>query len=296
MIAYSFFTLLHEPTAFHFVVSTLTCLIRDLESTSFPITFTSHLILTVMVTVVFAALLFRFPPFCFNFLFVFLQVVDLQITLRNDDIDFLTAKEDYCVKWHSTDAESGIRKSEVSVCSKMNPNDCLMRAVDVGNQTSVCISDLEFKEGFQYVTKIRTENKIGLFTELFSDGFVVDTTPPFTGEVVYTDKSRTSLTRTEVITYSQISVKWDGFVDQESGIQRSYICLGTNPGECNIRNFTDVKNATSFIFKNLMPLQGERYFVAVKVENGAGLTSDVKTSDAIFIDKTGMVSKFSFRY
>ena len=223
-------------------------------------------------------------------------MVDLQITLRNDDIDFLTAKEDYCVKWHSTDAESGIRKSEVSVCSKMNPNDCLMRAVDVGNQTSVCISDLEFKEGFQYVTKIRTENKIGLFTELFSDGFVVDTTPPFTGEVVYTDKSRTSLKRFEVIAYSQISVKWDGFVDQESGIQRSYICLGTNPGECNIRNFTDVKNATSFIFKNLMPLQGERYFVSVKVENGAGLTSDVKTSDAIFIDKTGMVSKFSFRY
>ena len=61
MIAYSFFTLLHGPTAFHFVVSTLTCLIRDLESTSFPIAFTSHLILTVMVTVVFAALLFRFP-------------------------------------------------------------------------------------------------------------------------------------------------------------------------------------------------------------------------------------------
>lgn len=224
------------------------------------------------------------------FLSLFLKVEDLQLSTGNNDIDFLTAKEDYCVKWSVADAESGILTTEVSVCSKMNPEDCLVKGLDVGNQTSICISDLEFNEGYEYVTKIRTENKVGLFTELFSDGFAVDTTPPFIGEVVYTQHSWASLKGTEVYTHSQIAVQWDGFVDLESGIQASYVCLGTNPGECNIKNFTDAKNDTFFIFEDLLLNQGETYFVSVKVENKAGLTSDVKPSDAIVIDKTGRVN------
>lgn len=214
----------------------------------------------------------------------------MQLSTGNKDIDFLTTKENYCVKWNVADAESSILKTEVSVCSKMNPEDCLLKGLDVGNQTSICISDLEFNEGHEYVSKVRTENKVGLFTELFSDGFAVDTTPPLIGEVVYNHNSLASLKGTDVYAHSQVAVQWDGFVDLESGIQASYVCLGTNPGECNIKNFTDVKNDTSFIFEDLLLNQGETYFVSVKVENKAGLTSDVKTSDAIVIDKTGIVS------
>ena len=223
---------------------------------------------------------------------LFSQVEDLQLRLGINDIDFLTAKESYCVKWDVADTESGISRSEVSVCSIANPKDCLLRGFDVGNQTSICVSDLEFEEGSKYVSKIRTENKAGLFKELFSDGFVVDTTPPYIGDIVYTHNSWTSLKRIEVFAHSHIPVHWDGFLDQESGIQRSYVCLGTNPGECNIKNFTEVKNDTSFIFQDLLLNHGETYLVSVKVENKAGLTSEVKTSDAIVIDKTGIDNIF----
>ena len=221
---------------------------------------------------------------------------DLQLRLGHNDIDFLTAKESYCVKWDVADTESGISRSEVSVCSIANPKDCLLRGFDVGNQTSICVSDLEFEEGFKYVSKIRTENKAGLFKELFSDGFVVDTTPPFMSEIVYTHKSWTSLKGFQVFSHSQIAVQWDGFLDQESGIQRSYVCLGTTPGKCNIKNFTAMKNDTYCIFEDSLLVQGETYFISVKAENKAGLTSEVKTSNAIVVDKTGIVNRYTCCY
>ena len=221
---------------------------------------------------------------------------DLQLRLGHNDIDFLTAKESYCVKWDVADTESGISRSEVSVCSIANPKDCLLREFDVGNQTSICVSDLEFEEGFKYVSKIRTENKAGLFKELFSDGFVVDTTPPFMSEIVYTHKSWTSLKGFQVFSHSQIAVQWDGFLDQESGIQRSYVCLGTTPGKCNIKNFTAMKNDTYCIFEDSLLVQGETYFISVKAENKAGLTSEVKTSNAIVVDKTGIVNRYTCCY
>ena len=204
------------------------------------------------------------------------------------DIDFLTAKEEYCVRWDAMDAESGILKSELSICSDINPNDCLLQGFDVDNQTSICIADLEFKEGVKYATKVRTVNNVGLSTELFSDGFLVDTTPPLMGEILYIQNPWKFLKGAEqTFTHSKIAVQWDGFWDDESGIRTYFVCVGTQPGKCNIKNFTEARNATTFTLQDWPFVQGETYFVSVKADNRAGLTSDVKTSDAVVVDKTG---------
>ena len=186
------------------------------------------------------------------------------------------------------DAESGILANNVFVCSGLNNDDCLLHSFDVGNQTSICISDIQFKEGIRYVTKVSTENNVGLSTELFSDGFLIDTTPPFMGEVIYLDKTKTTNEETaEAFTNFEIAVQWNGFWDKESGIRTSYVCVGTQPGQCNVKNFTDARNSTSYTFGDLNLVQGQAYFVSVQAENRAGLKSDVKTSDAIVVDKTG---------
>ena len=213
----------------------------------------------------------------------------MQLGLGGYDVDYLTAKESYCVSWVGEDSESGIHRSEISICSALNNNDCLLRHLDVGKQMSHCIADLEFREGVRYVAKVFIVNNVGLSTEVFSDGFVVDTTPPFTGEIIYINSPKTTDEESaETFTHSQISVQWNGFWDKESGIRTCYACVGTRPGECNIKNFTDARNSTSFIFEDLPLLQGKTYFVSVKAENTAGLTSDVQTSDAVVVDKTGM--------
>ncbi len=212
----------------------------------------------------------------------------MQLGLGDGDVDYVTAKDSYCASWDVVDTESGVLKSEVSVCSELDVNDCLLYDSDVGNQTFICVADLEFKEGVRYVTKILTENNIELSTELYSDGFMVDSTPPFMGEIIYIESSSPVVEKAEQqFTHSLIVVQWNGFWDKESGIRTSYVCVGTQPGECNNKNFTDVRNSTLYIYQDLPLVHGEAYFVSVKVENGAGLTSDVKTSDRIVIDKTG---------
>ena len=206
----------------------------------------------------------------------------------DDDVDYFTSKDSVCVGWNVVDSESGVLNSKVSVCSTLNTNDCLLYDLDVGNRTFVCLADLEFKEGIKYVTKIRAENSVGLSTELYSDGFLVDSTPPLMGEIIFSEILKPTLdVTTEHFTHSLIAVQWNGFWDMESGVRISYVCVGTMPGECNSKNFTDVIESTTYTFQDLPLVQGETYFVSVKVENRAGLTSDVKTSDGIVIDKTG---------
>ena len=150
------------------------------------------------------------------------------------------------------------------------------------------MADLEFIEGVKYSTKIQVENNVGLSTELYSDGFVVDSTPPFLGEILHIESLGRNMDRdVKQFTHSRIAVQWNGFWDKESGIQTFYVCVGTQEGECNMRNFTEVRNSTTYTFQDLQLVQGETYFVSVKAENGAGLTSDTETSGGIVVDKTG---------
>lgn len=214
----------------------------------------------------------------------------MQLGFGDKDIDYLTAKDSYCVSWDGVDSESGVLKSDVSVCFVLDINNCLLHNLNVGNKTVICVADLEFKEGIKYVTKIRVENNVGLFTELYSDGFMIDSTPPFIGEIIHMGSSRTSFEEASeqiTCTHSLIAVQWKGFLDKESGVRNFYVCVGNQPGECDIRNYTDVRNSTAYTFHNLTLVQGETYFVSVKAENRAGLTSDVKVSDGILVDKTG---------
>lgn len=220
--------------------------------------------------------------------------MDLQLDNNDHDVDYFTSKDSVCIGWNVMDSESGVLKSKVSVCSALNTIDCLLYELDVGNQTFICVADLEIKEGVKYVTKVRAENQAGLTTELFSDGFVVDSTPPLIGEVEYTDSSNPIVKKAEEqFTHSLISVKWNGFSDKESGIRAYNVCVGTQPGECNSINMTKVTDSTTYTFHDLQLVQSETYFASVVAENRAGLTSDLKTSDVIAVDKTGIHNNYS---
>ena len=61
-------------------------------------------------------------------------------------------------------------------------------------------------------------------SELSSDGFVVDSTPPVMGEVTHVENP--PLEESSQFTSSGISVEWNGFFDKESPV------FGTQPGEC----------------------------------------------------------------
>ena len=176
-------------------------------------------------------------------------------------------------------------KNEVSICSAINANHCLLRDLDAGDRAIICIADLEFQEGVKYVTRIKSTNIVGRTSELSSDGFVIDSTPPVMGESIHVENP--PLEESSQFTSSEISVEWSGFLDKESRVGKYYLCIGTQPRECNVMNFTDVGNCTSYSWQDLRLVQGETYFVSIRAENRAGLTSDVKSSDGVTVDETG---------
>ena len=213
---------------------------------------------------------------------------DLQINKTERDLDFITAKDQYCVSWETADLESGVLTSQVSVCLATSRGDCLVHATDVGNRTTICIADLEFHEGVEYAATVRVTNNVGLSTEMSSNGFMVDSTAPSMGQVLHNENPTVE---GEQFTDSLISVEWYGFWDKETGISKYFVCIGTQPGECDVRNFTEVLNSTRFSFEDSALLHEETYFVSVVAENRAGLRSVVKSSDGVIVDKTGLWKK-----
>ena len=207
------------------------------------------------------------------------------------DEDYITSKDAYCASWKAVDFESGVSKTEISVCSVININECLVTDLDVGNRTTICKADLEFKEGVKYLTRVRSTNVVGRSSEMLSNDFVVDSTPPIMGEVVHVE-NLPSDEQSQMFTHSKISIQWSGFVDLESDVKKYYLCLGTESGACNILNFTDVGNSTSYTLYDLLLIQGETYFVSIKAENMAGLMSDIKSSSGVAVDKTGTFNYF----
>ena len=213
------------------------------------------------------------------------KVLDLQLGSSLVDKDFVTAKDAYCVSWETLDPESGVLKNEVSICSSVNINACLLRNMEVGIRKTICIANLEFQEGVEYKTRIRSTNIVGLARELSSDGFVVDSTPPVMGEITHVENPPSE--ESSQFTSSGISVEWKGFLDKETGVLTYHLCIGTQPGGCNVMNFTDVGNSSSYSSQDLQLVQGETYFVSIIAENRAGLVSDVKSSTGVAVDKTG---------
>ena len=181
----------------------------------------------------------------------------------------------------------------MSICSAIDETNCLLQQMDVGNRTIICIADLELQEGVKYVTTVRSTNVVGGSRESSSDGFVVDSTSPVVGEIMHVENLPLG-EGSEVFTDSEISVEWSGFFDKESRVEKYYLCVGTQPAECNIMNFTDLGNASSYTLRNLQLLEGETYFVSMRAKNRAGLVSDVKSSSGVIVDKTGTLGEFSF--
>jgi hypothetical protein len=73
--------------------------------------------------------------------------------------------------------------------------------------------------------------------------------------------------------------------DSESEISNYEICLGRSQGECDEIDYLLVGLNTTYTFDNLALRHKENYYVTVKVNNMAGLSTRV-TSNGIKIDIT----------
>lgn len=82
-----------------------------------------------------------------------------------------------------------------------------------------------------------------------------------------------------VTTSDSLSANWNSSKDQHSAIARYWYSIGTTPGATNTLTWTSNWGDTTVTAKNLVLTQGATYYFNVRSENGAGLFSNIITSN-----------------
>ncbi|CAC5409205.1 unnamed protein product [Mytilus coruscus] len=207
------------------------------------------------------------------------------------------------------DNESPIEKFLISLGSQEGFSDIFSdRKVD-GNTFSYTINDadeLMTHEKSYYVT-VTAVNTVGLQSYSFSGPVAIDTTPPDNGKVIdlhttyrmdvtdnaatvqmnakacTTDEECDALDATCSESLTSVSVTWQPFTDEQSGIAGYEIAVGTTPGGGQIKTFFSIHPETNYYTVTGLNLNGlTKVYVSIKGTNGAGLSS-VSSSNGLYL-------------
>lgn len=119
----------------------------------------------------------------------------------------------------------------------------------------------------------------GNFSTIGSKDVNIDWSPPldiFVNDGVTIDIDTTSL-------ISELSANWASSADTHSAVATYWYAIDTVQGGSNIVNWTSNGQSKSVTHTGLSLSFGKMYFVSVKVENGAGLFSNVISSDGQYM-------------
>lgn len=80
-----------------------------------------------------------------------------------------------------------------------------------------------------------------------------------------------------------LSANWTNSTDMHSGISEYWYCVGTSPGSDNTVSWTNNGLNTSFNISGLSLQYGATYYTTIKSKNGAGLFSNIISSDGVYL-------------
>ena len=133
----------------------------------------------------------------------------------------------------------------------------------------------KYEEGQTYRVGIEVLNAVGLQAVNWTNGVVIDSTPPVVNNLKFTfDPKNDSL-----------KAEWT-VNDKQSGVKSVAWGLGTTPEDNDIKNFTVVSLLTTSVIISDVPLKlGKTYFLRLFAINKAGL-STTTSSNGVVIDRT----------
>ena len=181
----------------------------------------------------------------------------------------------------SSDPESAILRCNISVVDQAGD----VKFMETSNSTSgfMIIPENVLCVRGQYNISACCVNNANL-ASLSSSVFIVDDTPPVQSGPVVTGISCDGALHYQSDDKS-IKVSWPSFTDPESGIERYYVAIGTQPYQDDIIGFENVYLATRINKTDLTLSQGAVYYITVVAVNRAGLSTNL-SSLGLLIDKT----------
>ena len=184
------------------------------------------------------------------------------------------------------DYESHLSYFEWAICQVSAKDKCVFPYMNVMLKTTINIDVLGLDYGVSYAVIVRAFNKAGMYSEAFSNQFVLDGTKPFPG-TVYDGSQRRNDIEFESST-TQLSANWSPFTDSNDNIAEYEMCVGRQPGICDMSDFVSVGVNLRGTILGLSLKHNDKYFVTVRATSKSGY-STTATSNGVRVDSTPAV-------
>ena len=177
--------------------------------------------------------------------------------IAGQDVPFLSVWDSPAANWKCDDVESGITSITWRIYKRPK---VLLKEVELDkNSTRALASEISIKEGEKYYSTLTLKNRAGLVSDMTSDGFVVDSTPPVieTFTVVYRPPSQA------------FDLTWSAY-DNESDIKDYRLTIGTGENLFDVLIPTSVGTKMQVDTSSLATLESPKtYFLTLTAINGA---------------------------
>ncbi|XP_036362221.1 uncharacterized protein LOC115216576 [Octopus sinensis] len=143
----------------------------------------------------------------------------------------------------------------------------IVAPVDVGVTSQAVCEKLSLPNGQQIFVTVTAYDLSGLSVDATSEAVIIDVSPPQNGTL-----NIGSVTgHFHYIDTNELTIYWNGFTDQESGIISKMLGIGTLPLQDNVMAFYEQFKEFSEIGDKSVLKDGREYYATLKVINGAGL-------------------------
>ena len=187
------------------------------------------------------------------------------------------------VNWGGVQTRHGVGKYEwkaLLTSFGTNQTSELMPFTDTDLNTNAGKAFNNIADGSTATFIVRAYTKAGLFSDLTSNGVIIDTSPPVAGKIY--DGNQFGLDLKYAKWTDTFSANWDHFIDPHSPISH-YSWAIQRLGAGLITSFQSTELNRSLTAANLNLVSKESYCAVVRGYNEAGLYTQV-TSDCVLID------------
>jgi hypothetical protein len=141
----------------------------------------------------------------------------------------------------------------------------------------------------QFSAKIKSINQdsAGNLSAIYYHDLNVDWTPP--SNLTFVNDGNGSDIGI-ACTKDSLQANWSAAADSNSAISKYWYSIGTTPGSTNVLNWTNNWGSTSVTSKSLTLTHNTNYYINVQAENGAGLLSNIVSSNGQKADTTCIFS------
>jgi len=204
----------------------------------------------------------------------------------SQDVKYQSFASIYRAHWYGFTDFSGIDKVYLGLSSKSNSTVCdVKKEVIVSTDANFYVlSELALISGKIYYACLKLVDRAGNSNFFYSNGVLVDTSPPDPG---YVSDGRPGQEIDAQMESSFLTASWGNFTEHDTSIVSYHLAFGSFQGGQDVQGFTNVgmvNTATSSRLKVSELKTGQIYYASVIAYNILGMPSFIAISDGVLVD------------